>query len=220
MKECKEKYQEHCDILCKNIKKEYERLNIKIDENIWRNTKTIMGNIVENEIAKLINSIINNKEYKYIIDVHLLTEDKGTKKVLRPDIIIIKDEKIKYIIEAKAQLGHTGKIDLNKYKKRQQVLIESPYINYNEIQFKKDRKDKNERIKKTLKCDKDVETIFINLLEQNSRNNEPKETIVKGVRFFELFGKGCWYNDISYKYIKEDEVYGFKAFIDYIYKKK
>ena len=220
MKDCKEKYKELCEVLCKNIKDKYEILNEKIDENIWRNTKPIMGNIVENEIAKLINCIIDNKDYKYIIDAQLSIEDKGKKGILRPDIIIVKDGMIKYIIEVKAQLGHTGKIDLFKYSDIQEILIKLPYIKYKEIQFEKDNKDEKGRIEKTIKCDKSVKTIFINLLEQNSRKNEPDLKILSNVRFFELFKKGCWYNDISYENIQDNEEYGFKAFIDYIYEQK
>ena len=212
-------YKKYCTMLTNAINNNYKVLNYKIDKNIWRNTRIAMGNCVENEIAKLVNSILKRRDYKYIIDAQLYY---GEKNPIRPDILVVdKDNIIRYMFEIKSQMGYCRDTELEDYKSNQDKLCKAKLIKYNRIQFEKGiEKDAivpmNTRVKEELVCDKNIKTIFVNLMQSNGVSKELKN--INGVFYFSLFKKGIWYDSISYENINEDKKHGFKAFIDYISK--
>lgn len=217
MEETEKNYKKYCHMLTESVNNNYKVLNYRIEKNIWRNTRIAMGNCVENEIAKLINYVLKRKDYKYIIDAQL---NYGEKNPIRPDILVVdKANVIKYMFEIKSQMGFSRNTKLEEYKAKQEKLFNASLIQYNRIQFEKgNEKDEivpiKNRVKERLTCDKNIKTIFVNLMQSNGLSKEFEN--IKGVTYFSLFKKNTWYDSISYDNINDDKKHGFKAFIDFI----
>lgn len=204
-----------------------------IDKRIIRKIGLPMSNSCENEIARMISKILNNK-YNIIVDSYIPYNDVITKKnkLYRPDIIIIKTYKregkivneIIAIVEVKAQMGYCGILNTKVYEDKITGLFSDEFnisndeyerLSCNAQKFYINMGLEEIKDKKTIKYEinNNLKIFIVNLMDSNHVKNV-EGTIgnfidnKSNVNFYNLYGansniQNIWYNNLGYSCIYE-----------------
>ena len=183
--------------------KELETENIGGYKNINRYTKPTMANYAENAIAILINEILKEKKYNYLIDAQLYV---GKSKTIRPDIIIYDNNNVIHgIIQVKAQIGYETENVKEKYNTKLKQLEDASNKGILKIS----------KIKQLFTISKNYKECIVILMSANSHSF--KENF-KGLNYFVIFdnnNSGNWYHNLS-KELLNHNTNGIDDFIDFI----
>lgn len=180
------------------IKKAYEDSIVLEEECIYRGHAPSLSCMVENTICYYVKDLLGDG-YTYYIDPTISKENTKNGKCVRPDILVVKNNIIQYVIEVKANSGWARRIN-EEYLKKLISDFEMFKEKNKEIKVEyKTFKTNDDKKFELIKTNSKVKYLYVVLTSRNNsdKNHENNYKLLKanGIKYFTLFSG--WYTNLK-----------------------